>query len=151
MRYDIVADTHGHLSNELLEALQGADIIVHAGDMCSGGDLRRLERIAPVYMCLGNNDWGYDYGPQVKKTITFYASGLLWEVNHYRERLKLRDGVAIGICGHTHRPSIDNVGGTIVMNPGSPTFPRGILGPTIGRIICDEGVVISTAIVQLKN
>ena len=50
MRFDIVSDTHGHLSQELLEALQGADCIVHAGDMCSDSDYRTLSRIAPLRM-----------------------------------------------------------------------------------------------------
>ena len=150
-RFDIVSDTHGYLSPALLKELEGADAIVHAGDICSPSDYRKLEDIAPLRMCLGNNDWAYDYGPLVKKTITFYASGLLWEVNHYRERLKLGEGVAVAVCGHTHRAYIDNAGGVIVMNPGSPTFPRGILGPTIGRIICDEGVVLSAEIVQLAK
>ena len=66
MRYDIIADTHGYLSDELLHALEGADVIVHAGDICSSSDLRRLEDIAPVKFCLGNNDYGYDYGPFAK-------------------------------------------------------------------------------------
>ena len=57
MRFDIVSDTHGYLSPELLDELEGADYIVHAGDICSEGDYRRLERIATVFMCLGNNDW----------------------------------------------------------------------------------------------
>ena len=152
MRYDIVADTHGHLSNELLEALQGADIIVHAGDMCSGGDLRRLERIAPVYMCLGNNDWGYDYGPQIKRLTRFSREGMRWEICHYEERLDL-ETCEIAICGHTHRPFVerDKRTNTLVMNPGSPTFPRGGSGPTMGRIITYKGTVLSAGIIKLKR
>ena len=65
-RYDIISDTHGYLSPELLEQLQGADVIVHAGDICSPSDYRTLSDIARVQMCLGNNDWSYDYGPMVK-------------------------------------------------------------------------------------
>ena len=47
MRYDIVSDTHGYLSPALLAELEGADVIVHAGDICSPSDYRRLEEIAP--------------------------------------------------------------------------------------------------------
>ena len=36
------------------------------------------------------------------------------------------------------------------MNPGSPTFPRGTLGPTIGRVIIEDGTILSAEIVQLK-
>ena len=150
-RFDIVADTHGYLSPALLKELEGADAIVHAGDICSPSDFRTLCDIAPLHLCLGNNDWAYDYGPDVKRAVTFYGSGLLWEINHYREKLRLADGVAVGVCGHTHKPFIDNVGSTIVMNPGSPTFPRSHLGPTMGRIICDEGTILAAEIIQLDT
>ncbi len=56
-RIDVISDTHGHLSPELLEELKGADLILHAGDVCSSDDLATLERIAPVKACLGNNDF----------------------------------------------------------------------------------------------
>lgn len=150
MRFDIVSDTHGYLSPELMEALEGADVIVHAGDICSTGDLRRLERIAPVFMCLGNNDWGHDYGPGVKRMTRFYSAGLRWEICHYRERLDLVT-CEIAICGHTHRPYVerDQRTGTLVMNPGSPTFPRGRKGPSMGRIYAHRGEIQSAEIIAL--
>mgnify|MGYP003373323359 CR=1 FL=1 len=37
-RIDIISDTHGYLSDELLAALEGADLIIHAGDMTSEAD-----------------------------------------------------------------------------------------------------------------
>ena len=151
MRFDIVSDTHGYLSPELLEELEGADVIVHAGDICSPGDLRRLERIAPVYLCLGNNDWGYEYGPEVKRMTRFYAEKLRWEICHYRERLDL-ETCEIAICGHTHRPSVetDKLTRTLIMNPGSPTFPRGGKGPTMGRIFAVDGKVYTAEIISLS-
>ena len=138
MRFDIVSDTHGHLSSELLAALEGADYIVHAGDVCSESDFRRLAQIAPIRACLGNNDWGMDYGPDVKRLTTFFAAGLRWQVCHYQERLDLAT-CEVAICGHTHRPFIerDPRTRTLVMNPGSPTFPRTAKGPTIGRIVAE--------------
>lgn len=152
MRFDIVSDTHGYLSPELLKELQGADYIVHAGDMCSESDLRRLERIAPVQMCLGNNDWSYEYGGGVKRKTRFYADGLRWEICHYRERLDL-ETCEIAICGHTHRPYIehDSRTNTLVMNPGSPTFPRGRKGPSMGRIITKNGTVLFAEIINLDE
>ncbi len=152
MRFDIVSDTHGHLSQELLEALQGADCIVHAGDMCSDSDYRTLSRIAPLRMCLGNNDWGSDYGPDVKRVTKFFSAGLRWQVCHYRERLDLLT-CDVAICGHTHRPFFERDERTrvLVMNPGSPTFPRTNKGPTIGRIEADNGHVHSVRIIQLRK
>lgn len=152
MRFDIISDTHGYLSDELLAALQGADYIVHAGDICSESDYWRLSRIAPVRMCLGNNDWGCDYGPDVKRFVQFYSAGLRWQVCHYEERLDLMT-CDVAICGHTHRPFIERDPKTrvLVMNPGSPTFPRTAKGPTIGRIEADGGNVQACRIIQLNK
>ena len=149
MRFDIVSDTHGFLSAELLRALEGADVIVHAGDCCSGTDYRRLEKIAQVYMCRGNNDFAYDYGPGVGRMTSFFRAGLRWQVCHYYDRLdpKVAD---ICICGHTHKPLVERTKwGTLIMNPGSPTYPRTVMGATIGRIFCDDGDILTYDIVKL--
>lgn len=106
MRFDIVSDTHGYLSDELLSELEGADVIVHAGDMCSESDFHTLNGIAITYMCKGNNDWGYAYDSYVTNLMRFFAAGLRWEVCHYRERLDLAT-CEVAICGHTHRPFVE--------------------------------------------
>ena len=150
MRDVIVSDTHGHISEELESALQGADVIVHAGDICSDIDLLHLETIAPVHACYGNNDWGYDYGPFVMHNITrFFSEGLRWEICHYRERLDL-ETCEVAVCGHTHRPFVekDPRTGALVMNPGSPTHPRAGY-PSMGRIIVEKGTILSAEILRL--
>lgn len=86
-RVAVISDTHGYLSEELAHALRGADLIVHAGDICSASDFRTLSGMAPLKLCLGNNDWGYDYGPGVERHIHFLYEGALWQVCHYREKL----------------------------------------------------------------
>ncbi len=151
MRFDIISDTHGYLAPELLRELQGADHIVHAGDICSESDYYCLGRIAPVHACLGNNDGGMAYGRDVKRMTSFVADGIRWQVCHYQERLDLKV-CDIAICGHSHRPFIerDKYTGTLVMNPGSTTFPRTTMGPTYGRIITEDGEVISAEIVCLE-
>lgn len=152
VRYDIVSDTHGFLSNELLEQLEGADVIVHAGDICSASDYRTLCDKTLVHLCLGNNDWAYDYGPRVKPLVRFSGQGLRWEVCHYRERLDLAT-CEIAICGHTHRPFVqrDERTGVLMMNPGSPTYPRGTMGPTMGRIVVTDGRVAEARIIKLEK
>ena len=155
MRFDIISDTHGHLSDELLEALKGADYIMHAGDCCIISDYVELNNIAPVTMCLGNNDWGMDYGPDVKRVTQAFKGGLRWQLCHYEERLDLAV-TDIAICGHSHRPFVrweKSPGGSsevLVMNPGSPTFPRNVEGPSIGRIIVKGGKVASSEIIYLN-
>ena len=150
MRYDIISDTHGHLSDELLAELEGADYILHAGDCCSRSDYERLQLIACVAMCTGNNDAYYDYGPEVKRVKRIYASNLRWEICHYQERLDLKT-CDVAICGHTHRPFIRYVGKVLVINPGSPTYPRTQQGPTMARVIAtDSGEITSADIIELS-
>ena len=150
MRYDIISDTHGHLSPKLLAELEGADVIVHAGDICSPADYRRLQDIARVQMCLGNNDWSFDYGPMVKDRKIFMGDGLKWQVCHYRRHLNLLMS-DIAIFGHTHTPFVgrDEWTGTLVMNPGSPTYPRRSK-PSMGRIIVEDGKVLEASIITLE-
>lgn len=148
-RYDVISDTHGFLSPELLEELEGADVIVHAGDICSPSDYRTLCGIAPVQMCTGNNDWSYDYGPMVRSRKIFYGSDLKWQLTHYRQHLNLTMS-DIAVFGHTHTPFLerDEWTGTLVMNPGSPTYPRRSR-PSMGRILCEDGRVIEARIIEL--
>ena len=156
MRFDIVSDTHGHLSEELLEELKGADVILHAGDCCSYGDYQTLCNIAPMEMCLGNNDWGMDYGPGVERMTRVFREGLRWQLCHYEDRLDLAT-CDVAICGHSHRPFVHwepSPGGSqrvLVINPGSPTFPRTAGGPTIARVMAHAGTVESAEIVKLKR
>lgn len=152
MRYDIISDTHGYLDQALLDALEGADAIVHAGDICSEEDYLTLCQIAPVHACLGNNDWDpYAYAPDVRELVGFKSEGLAWQVCHYERRLRLNQ-CDIAICGHTHRPFVkrDPLTETLVMNPGSPTFPRAG-GPSMGRIIVRDGQVVDAKIVELHT
>ena len=153
MRYDIISDTHGYLSSALLEELKGADVIVHAGDMCSVENWRELKVIAPEFhMCLGNNDWDpYAYGPDARDLVGFFSEGLRWQICHYERKLKL--GLCdIGICGHTHRPFVkrDAQTGALVMNPGSPTHPRGGFA-SMGRIVVTDGQVVEARIIKLES
>ena len=91
----------------------------------------------------------YEYGPEVKTRKVFFSSGLRWQVVHYRQHLNLLK-CDVAICGHTHRPFVerDEWTGTLVMNPGSPTYPRGSK-PSMGRILCEDGRVVDAQIIEL--
>lgn len=52
----ILSDTHGLLRTEVLEVLQGCDVILHAGDINSAAVIEKLQTIAPVYVVRGNAD-----------------------------------------------------------------------------------------------
>lgn len=152
MRYDIISDTHGWLSEELLRQLQGADVIVHAGDICSPSDYVTLQNIAPVHLCLGNNDWdNRDYSPRVRKKVRFESEGFRWQICHYERKLDL-SSCDIAVCGHTHRPFIerDQTTGTIVINPGSPSLPRNGY-PSMVRLVVNKGKISELRIIKLDE
>ena len=148
-RVDVVSDTHGHLSPELLAAIDGCDLLVHAGDITSEDDWAVLCTCVPQIKAVrGNNDYYYDYGPEVGRLNTFTYEGLRFSVAHYREDLPV--GVSdVAVCGHTHRSKVIQLGGCLVVNPGSPTFPRGGTGPTMARLFVEDGRVLSSEIVRL--
>lgn len=151
-RIDIISDTHGWLSAELKRELAGADLIVHAGDICSVANYNELLKIAPVKACLGNNDFPGDFGPDVTRFTSFVFAGLRWQVCHYQERL-VKGASDIAVCGHTHRPFIDQEDNkTLTINPGSPTYPRSfVIGASMGRIWIQDKKIVDCQIIQLDN
>lgn len=148
-RIDIVSDTHGYLAPELKAAIDGCDLLIHAGDITSESNWAELEVSVPAIRgVLGNNDGFYSYGPDVKRLNEFAYEGLRFAVSHYREKLPLND-VDVAVCGHTHRAAIERVGGCLVVNPGSASLPRGMRGPTIARLMVEDGRVLSAEIIDL--
>lgn len=147
-RIDIISDTHGHLSDALLRQLEGADLIIHAGDITSETDWAHLGTIAPLKGVLGNNDYYRNYGPDVQRLAQFTYEGLRFAVCHYREDLPL-EGTDVAICGHTHRAKVLEEGPCLVVNPGSATFPRGSRGATMARMMVAGGRVLSLEIIDL--
>lgn len=148
-RIDIVSDTHGHLSSKLLAAIDGCDLLIHAGDITSESDWAELEATVPeIRGVLGNNDWYYHYGPEVEHVNEFVYEGLRFSVAHYREDLPVgRSDVAV--CGHTHRAKLARTGNCVVINPGSASFPRGGRGASIARAFVEDGQLLSVEIINL--
>ena len=56
MKLVILSDTHGLLRPEVRACLQGADAILHGGDINRPAILEELRRYAPLYVVRGNND-----------------------------------------------------------------------------------------------
>ncbi|MEE8717509.1 MAG: metallophosphoesterase family protein [Coriobacteriales bacterium] len=149
-RVDVLSDTHGYLPPAAFRACEGADLIVHAGDICGEEVLERLELQAPVIAVLGNNDWPGMYGRELHATERFERRGVTFKVTHIPSRLGALD-VRIAICGHTHVPSVSSVGACTVVNPGSVSRPRSSSGPTMARIMLRDDFVESIRIVRLDE
>jgi putative phosphoesterase len=52
----VISDTHGLLRDEAMIALDGSDLLLHAGDIGPSSILRCQEDIAPVIAVRGNVD-----------------------------------------------------------------------------------------------
>ena len=132
----VLSDSHGCLPPTAEEALQGVDLIVHAGDIDRPGILEALERLAPVCAVRGNMDGG-PWASGLEEVRHLRAAAGRIRVQHDLSRLDIdpsADGIGLVISGHTHRPSAAWKKGVLYLNPGSVCFPRAGHPSTLVRI-----------------
>jgi putative phosphoesterase len=120
-RIGVISDTHGLLRAEAVQALAGADLIVHAGDVGAPEVLDGLRAVAPVVAVRGNNDRGA-WAAALAETEVVERGGRSLYVLHDVKQLDL-DPRAAGfdavIAGHSHQPRIERRDGVLYLNPGS--------------------------------
>lgn len=117
----VISDTHGLLRPQALTALEGADLIVHAGDIGPPDILARLRMIAPTFAVRGNVDTS-PWGRSLPASEVVEAAGRLLYVVHDRADLDVNPragGFAAVIFGHSHRPEAVEHDGVLFLNPGS--------------------------------
>lgn len=151
----VVSDTHGRLYPEVVAALSGSDLIVHAGDVGGSEVLETLEGIAPVVAVRGNTDTGA-WSLRLPHRAELEWSGVKCLVVHNladlgRERRSIAEGlgeVRVVIHGHSHRAEAVWSGGVLFFNPGSAGPRRFHLPRSVGRLsVADDRV--TTEIVEL--
>jgi hypothetical protein len=141
MLVGVLSDTHGLLRPEALEALAGVDHILHAGDVGDVTILDALRAIAPVTAIRGNID---REGPcaALPATEAIDLSGCLTYMVHALEDLDLSPqaaGMRMVVCGHSHRPSVEEREGVLHLNPGSAGPRRFQLPVTVALVRVVEG------------
>lgn len=117
----LISDTHGLLRPEALDALRGADYLVHAGDIGSPDILTSLRRLAPLTAVRGNNDvaeWSLDVPLLNTLAVGPVRIHVLHEIAHLKDHV-LPVGTRAVVYGHSHRPSIELKDGVLYVNPGS--------------------------------
>jgi putative phosphoesterase len=137
----VISDTHGLLREEALDALRGSDLILHAGDIGSPEVIRALERIAPVRAVRGNNDRD-EWGRSLPLTDVVELGEHLVYLLHDIADLDLDPaaaGFAAVICGHSHKPRIEEREGVIYLNPGSAGPRRFRLPIAVARMQVSAG------------
>lgn len=146
----VIADTHGLLRPEALAALQGAALIIHAGDFGKPEILAELQRIAPVYGVRGNVDRG-DWANQLPLTeVVTYGERLIYLLHdlHQLDLNPVVAGFSAVISGHSHQPQIEWRHGVLYFNPGSAGPRRFSLPVTVGRLTIEQGE-LRAALVEL--
>ena len=151
-RIGVVSDTHGLVRPELLEALSGVEMIIHAGDGGGAQVLEVLRAQAPVVAVRGNMDGGaWARGLREAEVIEIDRS--LLYVLHDADEIDL-DPAAAGfravISGHTHRPSLCRRKGVLFLNPGS-AGPRRFRLPVSAAILHLEGESLEAELIELKD
>ena len=152
MRIGIIGDTHypeaGPLWDEAYDALSGSDLILHAGDLHALEVLDWLEErcAAPVLAVRGNGDDGSGgrpvcpEDPRMKPVHVLDIEGVRVGIVHdstlpewppHRTLESIMDHhfgsrVDVFVHGHTHLPEVEEMRGVLLVNPGSPTFPRNL-------------------------
>ena len=165
MKVIVLSDTHAprrwrSCPPAVAEQLRGADLILHAGDVCTAGVLDELGGFAPVWAVRGNND-----GPDVAAwgapdTLELELDGFPVAMIHDAgpasgrpARMRHRfPAAALVVFGHSHIP-LDHTGdGQRIFNPGSPTDRRrqpqgtvGVLDVRDGQLVCARIVPVTPA------
>lgn len=114
----IISDTHNLLRPEVLAALDGADAILHAGDISRPEILERLREIAPVHAVRGNADkeWAEELPPMLDLSL----DGLRICMTHKKKDLPRElSAWDLVVVGHSHQYSETGQGKTLILNPGS--------------------------------
>ena len=162
MRVVVVSDTHAPrfwkgCPPAVAARLEGADLILHAGDVCTPDVLDELAAFAPVRVVLGNND-----GPEVAawgapETLELDLDGLRVAMIHDAgpkdgrlARMHRRFPTAqLVVFGHSHIPLDQSDEHLRILNPGSPTDKRRQPHRTLAELVITDGRLTSARILDL--
>jgi len=143
MRIGLLSDTHipeaaSALPPELMNAFQGVDLILHAGDIYVSSVLDTLQNIAPVLAARGDDDYGdtlLDRRVKEKHILQLEQQTLWlihqrplspqwWQSPWWQSKLSPgQDSIPdIVVFGHEHNTFKQEIDDILFISPGSPTF-----------------------------
>jgi len=132
----LISDTHGLLRPQALRALEGSDLIIHAGDVGDPEILEALKSIAPVFAVRGNVDkepWA-EALPETEVIETQTATIYMLHDVHALDLDPAAAGFHVVVSGHSHKPSRTEKDGVLFLNPGSAGPRRFDLPVTVARL-----------------
>jgi uncharacterized protein len=162
MRVVVVSDTHAprrwkSCPPAVATLLRGADLILHAGDVCTAAVLDELSGYAPVRVVLGNNDgpdvaaWGAP--PVAEFDLDGLPAAMIHDSGPRTGRLpRLRrqfPAARLVVFGHSHIPLSEADGDLRIFNPGSPTDRRRQPQGTVGVLRIEAGRLLTADILPV--
>ncbi len=125
-RVGIVADTHGVLAPDVCAALEGSDVILHAGDVGDEALLEALRALAPVVAVVGNGDPELTHRYPWEQRVELGPARILlchWYDNFGRIHPRVAAELDTWrphalVYGHTHEALVERHGDRLHFNPG---------------------------------
>ena len=155
MHIGLISDTHipdvaPSIPRQVADIFSGVDLILHAGDIFVAAVLDELQTIAPVLAARGDDDYGIRDNriDEVQKlavdglNLYLIHSSQYWarSIIEKPENHDLEKAPDVVVFGHTHRETVDRIGGSLLVNPGSATFPEYQLRlGTVGLLTISNG------------
>jgi hypothetical protein len=164
MRLLLLADTHvpmraRQLPEQVWQAVDQADLVVHAGDWVVPTLLDELqERAARLVGVFGNND-GPELRARLPEVATEVVEGVRFGVVHETGPSRGREArmralypdLALLVFGHSHIPWDTTVDGLRLLNPGSPTDRRRQPHCTFMTLTADQGEIRDVVLHRLER
>jgi hypothetical protein len=132
----LISDTHGLLRPQAVRALEGSELIIHAGDVGDPEILEELKKLAPVFAVRGNVDtepWARTLPETEVVEIESATIYVLHDV-HALDLDPAAAGFQIIVSGHSHKPGQTERGGVLFLNPGSAGPRRFDLPVTVAHL-----------------
>jgi len=147
----VISDTHGLLRPGAVEALRGANRILHAGDVGDPEVLEALLKVAPVTAVRGNVDTGL-WARALPEAEVVEVGGVSIYMLHDLGRLDLKPetaGFRVVVYGHSHQPKITEKNSVLYFNPGSAGPRRFHLPVSVGRLVI-QAEKVKAELLELK-
>jgi len=151
----IVSDTHGHVPSSVLEAFQGVDHVIHAGDIGSPQVLVALSELAPVTAVRGNCDFGL-WAQELPESAAVELGPVLFLVAHIPTRadsllkaLRAAPRRVVVVSGHTHRPQIERQGELLFINPGTAGSSRCEWTHTVALAVVSQAGSVEARLIKV--
>jgi uncharacterized protein len=136
----LISDTHGLLRPEATEALRGAELIIHAGDVGGPEILAALSQLAPVIAVRGNIDTG-PWAETLPFSKTVQVGSVTIFVQHDLKQIDVNSSARrydIVVTGHSHKARAFEKDGVFYVNPGGAGPRRFKLPVTLALLNLDD-------------